>query len=319
MATYTHTYQPTSYQTNAYKRHVPDNYYAMSTPQLLYPAPSIEHYPTLVPRYWAPDQNQVPYSPSISQGIPQNWQCNLFQATAGTHQWVLPRGMLETLLGARALLALAHTSSAFFALDQYYAQLASALPPPLQDYSDTCYLPWPRTPAAPPIHTPPSPLDHQRVEAYIQLHDEVLCSLHISPAEFAKHACTLLISLGHYNLFGTLEQRANCLFEFHELYQCGAISESAQNTLQVDLNLWDELHTLVDKIYTSSTFWHFKNSMDPARLFHVQCKKPIEPWDPVPALVPCQQEELKAASNILKALNPTGGLPTLLVSQRVLM
>ncbi|KAG6894655.1 hypothetical protein C0993_011058, partial [Termitomyces sp. T159_Od127] len=48
--------------------------------------------------------------------------------------------------------------------------------------------------------------------------------------------------------------------------------------------------------------------MDPARLFHVQHEEPIEPWDPVPALVPHQQKEFNVASNILKGLNPTGGL-----------
>ncbi|KAG6893290.1 hypothetical protein C0993_001485, partial [Termitomyces sp. T159_Od127] len=89
MATYTHTYQPTGYQIDAYGRPVPENYYVMSTLQSLYPAPPIEHYPTLVLRNWAPDQNQVLYGPSISQGIPQDWQRNSLQATAGTHQWVL--------------------------------------------------------------------------------------------------------------------------------------------------------------------------------------------------------------------------------------
>ncbi|KAG6875500.1 hypothetical protein C0993_008926 [Termitomyces sp. T159_Od127] len=48
--------------------------------------------------------------------------------------------------------------------------------------------------------------------------------------------------------------------------------------------------------------------MDPAHLFHVQHKEPVKPWDSVPAPVPHQQEKLNAASNILKALNPTGGL-----------
>ncbi|KAG6867474.1 hypothetical protein C0993_002321, partial [Termitomyces sp. T159_Od127] len=90
MATYTHTYQPTGYQTNAYGRPMAENYYAMSIPQPLYLAPLIEHYLTLVPRYWAPDQNQVPYGLSISQGIPQDWQCDSLQATTGTHQQVLP-------------------------------------------------------------------------------------------------------------------------------------------------------------------------------------------------------------------------------------
>ncbi|KAG6896022.1 hypothetical protein C0993_008860 [Termitomyces sp. T159_Od127] len=204
MATYVHTYQPTGYQTDAYGRPVPENYYAMSTPQPLYPAPPIKHYPTLVPRYWALDQNQVPYGPFISQGIPQDWRRNSLQATARTHQRVLPGG--------------------------------------------------------------------------------------------------------HSDLSGTLEQWANHLLEFHELYQHGSIPESTQNTLQVDLHLLDKLHALVDEIHTSPTPRHFEDPVDPARSFHVQRKEPTKPQDPVPTLVPRQQEELNAASNILKALNPTRGL-----------
>ncbi|KAG6867259.1 hypothetical protein C0993_005141 [Termitomyces sp. T159_Od127] len=118
MSTYMHTYQPVGYQTNAYKRPMLKNYYVMSTPQPLYLAPLIKHYPILVPRYWAPDQNQ---------------------ATAGTYQQVLPGGMLETPPGAWAPLALAHTSTAFFTLGQYYAQPAPAMPPPSQEYPETYY------------------------------------------------------------------------------------------------------------------------------------------------------------------------------------
>ncbi|KAG6875582.1 hypothetical protein C0993_008468 [Termitomyces sp. T159_Od127] len=223
MATYTHTYQPTGYQTDAYERLVPEN----STPQPLYPALPIEHYPTLVPRYWALDQNQVPYSPSISQGILQDWRRNSLQATAGNHQWVLPGGMLETPPGAWAPLALAHASAAFFTPGQYYAQPASALPPPLQDYPDIYYLSQLQPPVAPLSHTPSSSLGCQQVKAYIQQHDKVLHSLHTSPVEFAKCACALLVSLGRNDFSGTPEQWANRLLKFHELYQHGAISESA--------------------------------------------------------------------------------------------
>ncbi|KAG6876053.1 hypothetical protein C0993_005944 [Termitomyces sp. T159_Od127] len=115
----------------------------------------------------------------------------------------------------------------------------------------------------------------------------------------------LLVSLGHHDLSETLEQWANCLLKFHELYQCRAIPESTQNTLQVDLNLQDKLHALVDEIHMSPTLQCFKGPVDPACSFHVQCEELIEPQDPVPASVFCQQEELNAASNILKALNQT--------------
>ncbi|KAG6883100.1 hypothetical protein C0993_007861, partial [Termitomyces sp. T159_Od127] len=112
----------------------------------------------------------------------------------------------------------------------------------------------------------------------------------------------------HHNFSGTPEQWANCLFKFHKLYQCGAISESTWNMLQVDLNLQDELHALLDEIHTSPTPWHFGDPVDPACSFHVQHKELIKPWDPVTTLVPCQQEELNVASKILKALNSTRGL-----------
>ncbi|KAG6883624.1 hypothetical protein C0993_005083 [Termitomyces sp. T159_Od127] len=188
MATYTHIYQPVGYQIDAYGKSVPENYYAMSTPQ---------------PLAWAP-------------------------------------------------LAPVYASAAFFALGQYYAQPAPALPLPPQEYSETYYLPWPQPSAAPPIHTPPSSLNHQQVEAYIQQHDK--------------------------------------------------------NKLQVDLNLWDELHALVDEIHTSPTPWRFENPVNSMRSFHVQCEELIELQEPVSALVPHQQEELNVASNILKALNLTRGL-----------
>ncbi|KAG6881931.1 hypothetical protein C0993_012444, partial [Termitomyces sp. T159_Od127] len=237
-----------------------------------------------------------------------DWRRDFLQATAETHQQVLPGGMPETPSSAWAPLAPAHASAAFFAPGQYYAQPASALPPPPQRYPDTYYLLQLQPSAAPPSHTPPSPMGCQRVEAYIQQRDEVLQSLRISPAEFARRAHALLVSLEHNDLSETLEQWANCLLEFHKLYQCRAIPENAQNMLQVDLHLQDKLHTLVDEIHTSSTPRHFEDPVDLARSFHVQCKEPIEPWDPVPTLVPHQQEELNAASNILKALNPTKGL-----------
>ncbi|KAG6867607.1 hypothetical protein C0993_000578 [Termitomyces sp. T159_Od127] len=158
------------------------------------------------------------------------------------------------------------------------------------------------------ILTPPTPLGCQRVKAYIQQHDKVFHSLHISLAEFAKRTCTLLIGLRHHDLSRTLEQWANRLLEFHKLYQCRAIPKSAQNTLQVDLNLWNKLHALVDKIHISPTLQHFENSIDPARSFYMQREEPIKSQDPVLALVLHQQEELNVASNILKAFNLTRGL-----------
>ncbi|KAG6876709.1 hypothetical protein C0993_000932, partial [Termitomyces sp. T159_Od127] len=118
-------------------------------------------------------------------------------------------------------------SAAFFVLGQYYAQPAPASPPPPQGYSDTYYLPYPQPPVVPPSHTPPSPLGRQRVKAYLQQHDEVLQLLCISLVEFARCAHALLVSLGHNDLSGTLEQWTNFLLKFHELHLCGAIPKSA--------------------------------------------------------------------------------------------
>ncbi|KAG6883901.1 hypothetical protein C0993_002951, partial [Termitomyces sp. T159_Od127] len=143
---------------------------------------------------------------------------------------------------------------------------------------------------------------------YVQQRDEVLHSLHISLAEFTKCTHALLISLEHHNFSGTLEQWANHLLEFHKLYQHGAIPKSAQNTLQVDINLQDKLCALVDKIHTSPNLQRFEDPMDPMCSFHMQREEPIEPWNPVSTPVLHQQEELNVALNILKALNPTGGL-----------
>ncbi|KAG6883353.1 hypothetical protein C0993_006620 [Termitomyces sp. T159_Od127] len=117
-----------------------------------------------------------------------------------------------------------------------------------------------------------------------------------------------MTSLGYHDLSETPEQWTNCFLGFHKLYQCGAIFESAWKTLQVDINLQDELCALVDKIRRSLNLWRFEDPMNPAHSFHVQRKEPIEFQDPVPAPVPCQQEELNATLNILKALDPTGGL-----------
>ncbi|KAG6883748.1 hypothetical protein C0993_004094 [Termitomyces sp. T159_Od127] len=178
---------------------------------------------------------------------------------------------------------------------------------PLQEYPETYYLSQLKPLAMPPIDTPPSPFSHQQVEAYNQQHDEVLCSLCISLAEFAKCTHTLLISLKHHNLSETLKQWANHLHKLYKLYQCGAISESAQNILQVDLNLWDKLHALVDVIHTSPHPQCFENPMDPTCSFQMQHEEPIKPQNPVPAPVLCQQEELNVALNISKDLNPTTG------------
>ncbi|KAG6894947.1 hypothetical protein C0993_010417 [Termitomyces sp. T159_Od127] len=73
-------------------------------------------------------------------------------------------------------------------------------------------------------------------------------------------------------------------------------------------NLQNKLRALVDKVHTSSNLWHFEDLVDPTCSFYVQHKELIELWNPVPAPILHQQEELNVALNILKALNFIEGL-----------
>ncbi|KAG5732794.1 hypothetical protein E4T56_gene2759 [Termitomyces sp. T112] len=50
------------------------------------------------------------------------------------------------------------------------------------------------------------------------------------------------------------------------------------------------------------------NPLDPACSFHMQRKEPVGTRNKAPSSVPRQQEELNAASSILRNLNPAGGL-----------
>ncbi|KAG5734134.1 hypothetical protein E4T56_gene1389 [Termitomyces sp. T112] len=131
-------------------------------------------------------------------------------------------------------------------------------------------IPPPHPPFA--AQTPPSPRQ-QRVEAYAQQCNKVLCFLHLSPAEFARHTRTLLTNLGYPNTSATLE-----------------------------------LHALVEEIHTSPNPRPFEDPLDSARSFHVQHEEPIGTQSEAPSSISCQQEELNAASSILRNLNPVGGL-----------
>ncbi|KAG5735088.1 hypothetical protein E4T56_gene20478 [Termitomyces sp. T112] len=88
----------------------------------------------------------------------------------------------------------------------------------------------------------------------------------------------------------------------------GNLPENTQGTLGIDNNLWNKLHALVEEIHTSPNPHPFEDPLDPAHSFHVQCKEPIGTQSKAPPSVPRQQEELNAASSILRNLNPTGGL-----------
>ncbi|KAG5338327.1 hypothetical protein C0989_007448 [Termitomyces sp. Mn162] len=81
-----------------------------------------------------------------------------------------------------------------------------------------------------------------------------------------------------------------------------------QGTLEIDANLWNELHALVEEIHTSPNPHQFKDTLDPACSFHIQQEEPTKVQAKAPALIPCQQDKLNATSNILKFLNPAKGL-----------
>ncbi|KAG5350451.1 hypothetical protein C0989_011024 [Termitomyces sp. Mn162] len=185
----------------------------------------------------------------------------------------------------------------------YYAYPVPATAPtplgPMDNYSP------PRMPF--PAQAPPSPRQ-QRVEVYAQQHDKVLRFLCLSPTEFARCTCTLLTNLGYPNTSATPEVWADRLLDFHECYLQGNLPETMQGTLGIDNNLRNELHTLVEEIHTSLNPRPFEDPLDPARSFHVQCGEPIRTRSKALPSVPHQQEELNAASSILRNLNPMGGL-----------
>ncbi|KAG5721696.1 hypothetical protein E4T56_gene11196 [Termitomyces sp. T112] len=134
-------------------------------------------------------------------------------------------------------------------------------------------IPPPRAPFA--AQTPPSPRQ-QRIEAYAQQCDEVLHFLRLLPRHLRNSG--------------------------------GNLPENTQGTLGIDDNLRNELHALVEEVHTSPNPRPFEDPLDPARSFHVQCEEPVGTQNKAPSSVPCQQEELNAASSILRNLNPAGGL-----------
>ncbi|KAG5349310.1 hypothetical protein C0989_004708 [Termitomyces sp. Mn162] len=154
---------------------------------------------------------------------------------------------------------------------------------------------------------PPSPRQ-QRVKAYAQQCNNVLCFLCLSPAEFTRHAHTLLINLGYSDTSATLEVWADWLLDFYEYYLQGNLPKTIQGTLGIDANLQNELRALVKEIHTSPKPHPFEDPLDPSHSFHVQCEEPIGIQSKAPPLIPCQQEELNMASSILRNLNSMGGL-----------
>ncbi|KAG5734773.1 hypothetical protein E4T56_gene672 [Termitomyces sp. T112] len=264
MSVFNPAYNPVGYPTDAYGQPLPENPYAP-----FYSGPFVDQY---VPRHWTPDPNQAFYALSISQGIPLGWCHPPALHADGNNPCINPRGY-----------STAPPNPTYLPPAHYYAYpiptTAPVPPEPMDNYSP------PRPPFA--TQTPPSPRQ-QRVEAYTQQCDKVLCFLCLSPAEFTRHTRTLLTNLGYSDASATLEVWADRLLDFYECYLQGNLPENTQGTLGIDDNLWNKLRALVKEIHTSPNPRPFEDPLDPARSFH--------------------QEELNAASSILRNLNPAGGL-----------
>ncbi|KAG5735300.1 hypothetical protein E4T56_gene10973 [Termitomyces sp. T112] len=166
----------------------------------------------------------------------------------------------------------------------YYAYpvpAAAPTPPgPMDNYSPPC-MPF-------PAQAPPSPRQ-QRVKAYAQQHDKVLCFLHLSPAEFARRTHTLLTNLGYPDTSGTSQRLCKAPWALTITYRTSSVHWSKKSTPAPNPH-------------------PFKDPLDPAHSFHVQCEEPIRTRNEALPSVPHQQEELNVASSILRNLNPMGGL-----------
>ncbi|KAG5337268.1 hypothetical protein C0989_010021 [Termitomyces sp. Mn162] len=213
MSAYNPTYNPTSYLTNIYGQPVPENPY---TP--FYSGPPADQY---IPRHWTPDPNQAFYTPSISQGISLGWHCSQAFSTDdnNSHMYSVE---YSTALPNPTYLPPAH----------YYAYSVPATAPAPPEHPDN-YSP-PHLPFSAQVSSSPR---QQRVKAYIQQCDKVLHFLCLSPTEFTRCACTLLVNLGYSDTSATLEVWADQLLNFHKHYLQENLLETTQGTLGIDANL----------------------------------------------------------------------------------
>ncbi|KAG5349255.1 hypothetical protein C0989_004991, partial [Termitomyces sp. Mn162] len=160
---------------------VPENPYAP-----FYSGPPADQH---ILHHWTPDPNQVFYVPSISQGIPLGWYHPPAFPTNGNNPCMYPRGYSAAPL-----------NSTYLSPTHYYVYpvpTAAPAPPEHPDNYSPPYLPF--------STQVPSSSRQQRVEAYIQQCNKVLHFLYLSPAEFARHAHTLLINLGYPDTSATPE------------------------------------------------------------------------------------------------------------------
>ncbi|KAG5334078.1 hypothetical protein C0989_004423 [Termitomyces sp. Mn162] len=181
MSVYNSTYNPASYLTNVYSQLVPENPYT-----LFYSGPPADQY---ILCHWTPDSNQAFYAPSISQEIPPGWHLPPAFPTDGNNSCMYLRGYFAV-----------PPNSAYLPPTHYYAYpVPTAAPAPLKHIDN--YSP-PHLPFS--TQTPPSS-KQQRVEAYAQQHNKVLCFLCLSPVDFARCTHTLLVNLSYPNTPTTLE------------------------------------------------------------------------------------------------------------------
>ncbi|KAG6872817.1 hypothetical protein C0992_009329, partial [Termitomyces sp. T32_za158] len=177
------------------------------------------------------------------------------------------------------------------------------LPPPGMTRSGTRAL-WHLPQHAPP----PSPLARrQRVAEYVQRRNSALQRLRMNPEEFTRRTQTLLASLGQKHPDGAPKDWAHRLLDLNDQGIAGQLSEDVREDLRQNAFKRNELRFLVDEVHTSPNPGTFTSPVDPTWLFHVQQGAPFDPKD---ARLPEQrnQAELNAASAILRALNPNGGL-----------
>ncbi|KAG5350309.1 hypothetical protein C0989_011641 [Termitomyces sp. Mn162] len=129
------------------------------------------------------------YTAFISQGIPLGWHHPPAFPANGNNPHIYSGGYFA-----------APPNPAYLPPTHYYTYsvptAAPAPPEPMDNYSPP-HLPF-------SAQVPPSSRQ-QRVEAYVQQCDKVLCFLCLSPVEFARCTHTLLTHLGYPDTSMTLE------------------------------------------------------------------------------------------------------------------
>ncbi|KAG5729743.1 hypothetical protein E4T56_gene942 [Termitomyces sp. T112] len=156
------------------------------------PAYNPASYLTNVYGWLVPENSYTPFYPGPSadhQEIPPGWRYPPASSANGNNSCMYSGGYSAALLNP-AYLPLAH----------YYTYPVPAAAPAHSEHSDNDSAP------CLPFSTqvPPS-FRQQRVKAYIQQHNKVLCFLCLSPTEFTRRAYTLFVNLGYPDTPAALE------------------------------------------------------------------------------------------------------------------